>query len=457
MNFTRIEFWICFSVICVIYQLIPSSKRKVLLLLASYGFYGSWDVRFISIIFLSTITDYFCGPMAASQIQKKSRLGLSLSLFINLGLLCFFKYISQTIQYLDGRFDLGLPVYEGIFEWGLPIGISFYTFQTLSYTIDCYKKKIKPERNFFSFALYVSFFPQLLAGPIERPGKLIPQINNLSKISLTGIQKAIPLLVWGLYKKLFVADNLYSIVKTIFLQPQLNIYEVALASFLVTLVVYCDFSAYSDLARGIARIFNVELCVNFRPFVYCVNPRQFWRCWHISLTTWIRDYVFIPLAFSGFGRRFRVITMFIPFVLIGIWHGPHVSWIVWGLTAAGFFIFFRDYLEKSFFDTPIINLILMFSMYCILGFLHEVRLFDTSKLFYMDFASFGEFFEVIKVISQYLLVFLIYEAFIFYGKDDDGPVAKWPLHWQGIFYGICCYGMFFRHNELSSNFVYFGF
>ena len=437
MSFVDIEFWICLVPICLIYQISPQRHRRKILLVSSYCFYGAWDVRFLSLIFLSTLTDYICGPLASSSKPKISRLAVSVSLFVNLGLLFTFKYLSAFVLYLNETFALKIPVYNGLLEWGLPIGISFYTFQTLSYTLDCYKKKIKPEKNFVTFSLYVSFFPQLLAGPIERPKRLIPQLHNLKKIRLSGLKSAMPLLFWGGYKKLFVADNIYPMVKTVFLQPQLNIYELILSSFFVTLVVYCDFSAYSDLARGIARIFNIDLCVNFRPFIFCRNTTEFWQNWHISLTSWIRDYVFIPLVRSPLGRNFRTVTIVVAFLIVGIWHGPQVSWLLWGGTAAAFFIFFRI-LEKSSFNFPFITMPFMYVMYVCLGFLHEVRFMDLSKFYHMDFQSFGEVLGILRVSAAYLVLFILYEAFIYYSKNEE-PVTLWSPSLQGVYYGICSF------------------
>ena len=370
-------------------------------------------------------------------------------------LLFVFKYLSTFIFYVNETFNTHLPIDEGFLSWGLPVGISFYTFQTLSYTIDCYRKKISPEKNFVTFSLYVSFFPQLLAGPIERPKRLIPQLQNLEKISLESIQRAMPLLFWGGFKKLYVADNIYPMVKTVFLQPQLNIYEVVLSGFFVTLVVYCDFSAYSDMARGMARIFNVDLSINFKPFIFCRNTREFWQNWHISLTSWVRDYIFMPLIRSSLGKKFKTITVIFTFLVMGFWHGPQVSWLLWGGVASGFFIFLRI-LEKSSFNFSFITIPLMYAMYVLLGFLHEVRFVDLSKLIDMDFNSFGEVLGILYVSIPYLIPFVLYEAFIHYGKKEV-PVVHWPVPLKGAYYGICSFCIFFKSSEVGTHFVYFGF
>lgn len=455
MSFVDIEFWICFIFVGGFYQITPEKHKRKILLVSSYCFYGAWDIRFLSLILLSTITDYICGPLAANSRTGVSRLGLSISLFVNLGLLFIFKYLTTFVLYLNEAFDVEIPIYNGLLSWGLPIGISFYTFQTLSYTLDCYRKKISPEKNFVTFSIYVSFFPQILAGPIERPKHLIPQFQNLKKISLDSIQKAMPLLFWGGFKKLYVADNIYPMVKTVFLQPQLNIYEVILSGFFVTLVVYCDFSAYSDLARGMARIFNIDLSINFKPFIFCRNTREFWQNWHITLTSWVRDYIFMPLVRSSMGRNFKGMTLVFAFLLMGFWHGPQFSWLLWGGVASGFFIFLRN-LEKSPLNFSFITMPLMYVMYVLLGLLHEIRFVDLSKFLDIDFNSFGEMSGILYVSMPYLVPFVLYEAFIHYGKKEE-PVIHWPVSLKGVYYGICSFCIFFKSSELGTRFVYFDF
>ena len=452
MLFTEIRFYFFLLLILFFYQIFPKKSKVYLLLLASYLFYALWDIRFISFLLISTLTDFICGQLATKDKTKKP--ALILSLFINLGLLFSFKYLKDFIRQINVLFDWNLPLYEGFFEWGFPIGISFYTFQTLSYTIDCYKGKFKPIKNFPLFALYVSFFPQLLAGPIERPSTLIPQLKNLDKIKGSNIKQALPIFFWAGFKKTFVAGNIYPMLQTIFLQPQLNIYEVFLASFLITLVVYCDFSAYSDFARATAKIINVDLNINFRPYIFCKNPEEFWQRWHISLTQWIRDYVFFPLVKTKTGRRHKILCFMLVFLAVGLWHGAEFTWIAWGWSAFFFFILFRQVIKKnSFLNTPFLTVPMMFLMYSSLGFFHEVRFLDLQKFSGMDFKSFGEFVGVLKAVAPYLIPFLVYEAFL--TKKQDAVSNSHPIL-QGAFYAMCVFGIFFEPGNLT-NFIYFGF
>lgn len=455
MLFTEIRFYLFLVLVFSFYQFFPKKHKGFLLLLASYIFYMFLDIRFISLLLISTLTDFVCGQLVTRK-DKIKKLALFFSLFINLGLLFSFKYLKELIKQINFFLDWNLPIYEGFLSGAFPIGISFYTFQTLSYTIDCYKEKFKPIKSFPLFALYVSFFPQLLAGPIERPSTLIPQLKKLEKIKWINIKQSIPIFFWAGFKKNFVAGNIYPMLQTVFLQPQLNLYEILLASFLITLVVYCDFSAYSDFARATAKIINVDLNVNFRPYIFSKNPEEFWKSWHLSLTEWIRDYVFFPLVRTKIGRRHTSSCFMVVFLLVGLWHGAEWTWLAWGLSAFYFFILFREVIKKSsFLNTSFLTVPLMFLMYILLGFFHELRFLELPKLTEMDIKSLGEFVGIIKAISPFLLPFLIYEFFIFKTKEQE-PILKASSFLKGIFYAMCVFGIFFQTNNLT-NFIYFGF
>ncbi len=454
MSFVDVRFWIVVIVLLLVYQVIGKSRRSILVLSFSYFFYASFDFRFLFIILLSTIVDYFCGIKMRGIRERASKKFLYLSLFVNLGLLFSFKYLGHIGHRVNQFFEIQLPVYSGIFEWVLPIGISFYTFQTLSYTFDRYRGQIEACRDFIQFANYVSFFPQLLAGPIERARQLIPQLSSFESIKKENVFLALPIIVWGIFKKVFIADNIYPVVKTIFIQPQLNIYEVVLASFLVTLVVYCDFSAYSDIARGLARIIGVEIMENFKPFIFCKNISEFWTKWHLSLTTWIRDYVFFPFRRSAIGRRLGAWSLGIPFFLVGIWHGPDVEWLYWGASASLLFVLSRS-LRTFSLQAPI-QLALLWVMYCLLGFFHEMRFFEVSKLANVDYASAGELIGISLRLLPFVLPLLFFEQQI---NRSSSP------HWYGgfssrvklLFWPVCLFGILFFRSDVTLTFVYFEF
>lgn len=318
--------------------IIPHKYRWMLLLVASYFFYMSWEPTYILLIVFSTTVDYFLSRyFISSENRLKAKRGLILTVMMNLGLLFAFKYydfFQSILQWIIERFG-------GSYTWRkssflLPVGISFYTFQTLSYSIDVYRKKIQPEKHFGKFALFVSFFPQLVAGPIERAGSLIPQLSNDRKfISSEKISHGAQLIVWGLFKKVVVADNLTVLVDHIYDHPQFqNGGALAFATILFTIHIYADFSGYTDIALGAAKLLGIELSENFKTPYFSQSINEFWKRWHITLSQWLRDYVYIPLGGNRKGKSRELINLFITFFLAGLWHGASITFAVWGLLHA---------------------------------------------------------------------------------------------------------------------------
>lgn len=338
MLFNSLTFIYFFLIVYAIYLVLEHKWQNHLLLAASYFFYGTWDPRFLLLLFLSTLIDYFCArSISTSTSQRHKKALLILSLTTNLGILGFFKYFNFFADSLTDFLNL-FGMNPGIItlEIILPVGISFYTFQTMSYSIDVYLGKLKPCRSFASFALYVSFFPQLIAGPIERAGSLIPQIENERSISAIQIREGIHLFIWGLYKKIFIADNLAIIVDASFQNySSLNALETWLAAYAFAFQLYCDFSGYSNMARGISKMMGFELMVNFRVPFFAVSLLDFWKRWHISLTTWLRDYVYTPHYFK---KKNLYMTTLLVFLLNGLWHGADWNFILmgvyWGTTVS---------------------------------------------------------------------------------------------------------------------------
>jgi D-alanyl-lipoteichoic acid acyltransferase DltB (MBOAT superfamily) len=307
---------------------------------ASYIFYGWWDYRFLGLIAFSSLIDYFVGlrlQKASSSKDRKILLGLSLA--VNLGLLGYFKYanffIESFIDFSSGVF--GLSPHISSLKIILPVGISFYTFQTLSYTIDVYRQRIKPTKSLLEFAAYVSFFPQLVAGPIERASQLLPQFKSLKKFTYEDGSKGMRLIVWGLFKKTVIADNCAPYVDEIFAtyteQPAAVL---LMGAMLFAFQIYGDFSGYSDIAIGTARLFGFRLMTNFRYPYFSRDVAEFWRRWHISLSTWFRDYLYIPLGGSRKNRAMTLRNVLIIFVVSGFWHGANWTFIVWGALHAAF-------------------------------------------------------------------------------------------------------------------------
>ena len=347
MVFNSWEFWLFFPAVYVVYLLLPRVMLQNLLLLsASYFFYASWNWRFLGLILASTAVDYLCGRGLDRFESPRTRKTLLLvSIVFNLSLLGIFKYFdffaSSLGQLLAG---LGLTVSLPHLQLILPVGISFYTFQTLSYTIDVYRRELPSTRNLLNFALYVAFFPQLVAGPIERAKRFLPQIESARSLTPEALTIGFWLICWGMWKKIVVADNLGIIVdRTFDFSADATAWVSYLAMVGFTFQIYCDFSAYTDIARGVSKLMGFELMRNFNLPFLALNPADFWRRWHISLSTWLRDYLYIPLGGNRGGRRTHYRNLMITMVLGGLWHGAAWNFVIWGIFHGALLIVHRWY------------------------------------------------------------------------------------------------------------------
>ena len=311
--------------------------RLRILIAASLIFYAAWSVPLVSLIVISAIVDYCAGralgreASAGQDDARRRKLILALSLTVNLGLLAYFKYANFFLDNVHEVFGLGEG---GWVDVVLPPGISFYTFQTMSYTIDVYRRKIRPTTSFLRFFLYVSFFPQLIAGPIERAGNLLVQFDHAAnqRFRVENLVGGGQLILWGLFKKVVIADHCGLLCDQIYADPSMfDGWSALIATYAFTLQIYCDFSAYSEIARGSARIFGVDLMVNFDQPYLTTNISAFWRRWHISLSNWFRDYVYIPLGGSKKGKTRTLVNLTITMFLSGLWHGAAWTFVVWGL------------------------------------------------------------------------------------------------------------------------------
>lgn len=337
MLFNSLPFLIFFPCVFVLYYALPFRFRKYMLLAASYYFYMCWKPEFIVLILFSTLVDYFCGLGMARYPGRKKWL-LALSLTMNLGLLFFFKYLNffgETLTALCRA--VSIPFSAPALNIILPVGISFYTFQTLSYTLDVYRGRLEPERDFVTFALFVSFFPQLVAGPIEKASNLLPQLKEEHRFTYENASWGAKLMAWGFFKKMVVADQLaVLLVDPMYQNP--GSYEggiLVLATCAFAFQIYCDFGGYSDIARGCARMMGVRLMVNFKsPYFFSHSIGNYWQRNHISLSQWFTEYVYIPLGGSRKGRLKQYWFTTITFFLSGLWHGAEWSFVVWGLLQA---------------------------------------------------------------------------------------------------------------------------
>ena len=345
MLFNSIEFLLFLPIVFVLYWFVFNKNLKhqnLLILVSSYVFYGWWDYRFLSLIVLSTIVDYVIGLNISSQSSlKNKKILLWCSVLFNLGVLGFFKYSNFFIEsWIDLFSSIGYDI-KSVWTLNiiLPVGISFYTFQTMSYTIDIYRKQLKPTKDFISFASFVSFFPQLVAGPIERATNLLPQILNRREFKYEQGAQGLRLILWGMFKKVMIADSLAPIVNDIFGNYQdFGGGTLWLGAIYFSFQIYCDFSGYSDIAIGTSKLFGFELMTNFNFPYFSRNIGEFWRRWHISLSTWFRDYLYIPLGGSKKGKWKSLGNIFIIFLISGFWHGANWTFIIWGLFHAILFI-----------------------------------------------------------------------------------------------------------------------
>lgn len=344
MLFNSIEFFLFLPIVFCLYWFVFKKSLKIqniLLLVASYVFYGWWDYRFLSLILFSTLIDYWVGrQLEISEDNKKRKQLLAISLLVNLGLLGVFKYYNFFIEsWIDAWAMAGVTMHASTLKIILPVGISFYTFQTLSYSIDVYRKKLKATSNFVSFAAYVSFFPQLVAGPIERATNLLPQFYKKRVFTYENGVVGMRLILYGLFKKMVIADNFAPFVDDIFNNhASYSGVILVLGAVLFAVQIYTDFSGYSDIAIGTARLFGFNLMLNFKHPYFSRNIGEFWRRWHISLSTWFRDYLYIPLGGSRGSKLMQLRNVMIIFLVSGFWHGANWTFIIWGALHALLFI-----------------------------------------------------------------------------------------------------------------------
>ena len=334
MIFNSFEFAVFFVAVLALYWTLPSRFQNPLLLVASYVFYAAWDWRFLGLIWLSTLVDFAVARRIDSEtVGERRRRLLWLSIAVNLGVLGLFKYAGFFVDSFAGLVEgLGLAANRPFLEIVLPVGISFYTFQTLGYTIDVYKRRIPAEPSLLAFGVYVAFFPQLVAGPIERASRLLPQLRAPRDTPQPGtIREGLALILLGLFRKVVIADGLAPIVNETFAGAE-TASGVALlvAVYAFSLQIYGDFAGYSAIARGTARLLGVELMENFRQPYLATNISHFWRTWHISLSTWLRDYLYIPLGGNRDGSRRTYRNLAITMLLGGLWHGAAWTFVVWG-------------------------------------------------------------------------------------------------------------------------------
>ncbi len=453
-------------------------QRNALLLVASYFFYGSWDWRFLSLIILSTVVDYYCGKrIAMSSAARHRRAFLIVSLIVNLGILGFFKYFGFFVtSFIDLMSVLGIHANYYTLSIILPVGISFYTFQTLSYTIDIYYKKLEPTNSLLNFATFVAFFPQLVAGPIERAKKLLPQIESPTSFGPQQFREGVFLILWGLFKKTLIADRLSVYVDMVFASPgDFTGLQCVVAVLFFAIQIYCDFSGYSDIARGLAKTMGIELMVNFNTPYFSTSIREFWQRWHISLSTWFRDYLYIPLGGSRRGDFFTKRNILIIFLVSGLWHGAAYTFVVWGfLHGLGHIMDPHHHLrEKGEFESSLwLNTLgLLWTLLfvnCAWVFFRAESLSDAMTIFDNIFKTFSQntliFSEVVIgmsntefILSLYVIAILFLSDYFFKDRGVEKVTNSMPVIFRWSYSWFLLLNLILLAPSDSGSFIYFQF
>nr|WP_106794984.1 MBOAT family O-acyltransferase [Aquimarina sp. Aq78] len=483
MLFNSLDFFIFLPVVFVLYWFIFYKKiqiQNLFILLASYIFYGLWDWRFLFLILASTLVDFFIGQtIYANDSTVKRKAWLWVSVIFNIGLLGFFKYYNFFIgSWVDFLSVFG---YELKSTWTLqiilPVGISFYTFQTMSYSLDIYYKRLTPTKNFIAFATFVSFFPQLVAGPIERASNLLSQITTKRIFNYAQCTEGLRLILWGLFKKVVIADSIAPIVDDIFLNySDYSASTLILGVSLFSFQVYGDFSGYSDIAIGTAKLFGIELMSNFKFPTFSRNVAEYWQRWHVSLSTWFRHYVYIPLGGSRVSKLKSVRNIIIIFLVSGFWHGANWTFIVWGAIHAALYIpvFLmgrnRIYMntvvaENRWFPslTEILQILLTFSLVTFSRvFFRSESITDAFGFLEQMYSNFS--YETYQHPLGYRMIdyFILLGLFILYEfrirRDERSPFKFKSRIVRFVAYTLVILGMLlFFDDNIDRSFIYFQF
>ncbi|MBE7442335.1 MAG: MBOAT family protein [Flavobacteriales bacterium] len=478
MLFNSINFAIFLPIVFILYWFVTNKNLKLqnaLLLVASYFFYACWDWRFMFLLMFSTLLDYFTGlKMQDAENQKGKRFWFWLSVIVNLGFLGVFKYYNFFVEsFAEAVSHIGLQVNPWTLSIILPVGISFYTFHGLSYVIDIYKDRIKAERNFVDYAVFVSFFPLLVAGPIERATHLLPQIKKQRTFDYTKAVDGLRQILWGLFKKIVIADNCAEFANQIFNNStEMSGSTLVLGAIFFTFQIYGDFSGYSDIALGTARLFGIELLRNFAFPYFSRDIAEFWRRWHISLSSWFKDYLYIPLGGSKGGNWMRIRNTFIIFVLSGFWHGANWTFLVWGALNALFIMpsiilkTNRTNLETVAQGKLLPTIKEFFQMVVTFGLAVFAWIFFRAEnighaVSYISEIFSKSLFSIPSIRPHFLILLIIIFMIIeWLGREEEYAIAKFGVKWRrplryAMYYTIIAAIFWFAGKE--QQFIYFQF
>lgn len=478
MVFTTATFLVFLAVVFCLYWALGDRRwQNILLVIAGYAFYAWWDYRYCILMIISTLVDYYCGIGCSKPKTKK--LCLLISLISNLGMLGVFKYFNFFQDSFIAAFDrLGVGLDPIPWSYALPVGISFYTFQTLSYTIDIYRDKLKPHTNFIDYAAYVCFFPQLVAGPIERASSLLPQFGVNRKFDPDLARDGLRQILWGFFKKMVIADRCGTIVNEIYENPgNFDSSYLWLAAIGFSFQIYCDFSAYSDIAIGTARLFGFSLTRNFANPYFSQDFVEFWRRWHITLSTWFRDYVYIPLGGNRVGPTRQWVNVLIVFTVSGLWHGAGWNFVIWG-AIHGFLVAVSSRLRAkplTLEDVPlgagipsilaIIRCLFVFAISCLAWVFFRIEgnfelAMDIVRRMTIGFETHTVTLSssgILSILKKLMPVFLLVE---FLTRDKQHPlqaVVSWPRPLRWIVYLVLIWLIMYYMPDASGEFVYFQF
>ena len=460
-------------VIPVFYALKNKQSKNLFLLIASYIFYGYWDWRFCLLLAASTIIDFSIGKILYKTTEEKKRKGLlALSLFANLGILCFFKYFNffvDSFQSISENFGFN-PDYLHL-NIIIPVGISFYTFQTLSYTIDIYRKRLEPNNNLIDFSLFVAFFPQLVAGPIERAKALLPQISRHLKPSKTQIQQGMVLIVTGLFRKVIIGDTAGRFVDHMFGNMELyTSAELLCALVLFSIQIYADFSGYTHIARGTAKLLGIELVKNFEQPYLSRNITEFWRRWHISLSSWLKDYLYFSLGGNRIGKFRTYMNLMVTMLLGGLWHGASWNFVIWGGLHGVYLVTHKlllngrkiqiDRVRSITFGT-LFKIAFTYTLVTVTWLFFRSTSWDTTELYFwkmVHWESSSNTYTFIRITFFYVLITLMIDFFEYkYGKHSFLLNIKSKALLYGVLFALFIVTLIYMFQADPLPFIYFQF
>jgi len=466
MLFNTPTFFLFFITVISIFYLAKKKHKKIILVASSYAFYSFWDWRFLFLILISTFVDYFIGnKIFKTNGNRFRKLYLSISIATNIGILGFFKYYNFFVESFANL--LGYESTPFTLNIILPVGISFYTFQTLSYTIDIYNNKFRPAKSLLDFSNFVAFFPQLVAGPIERARYLLPQIEDCKGANKKQIVSGFILLFFGYVKKVLISDNIAPIIDTYFKNfTELDSIYLLSALLLFSIQIYFDFSGYSDIARGLAKLIGIDLMINFSQPYFSISPSEFWKRWHISLSTWLRDYIYIPMGGNRKSFIRTLLNLMITMLLGGLWHGASWNFILWGALHGFYLVLHKIFVKIKIFQLNATKYILpkILIFYVLILFtwipfrtpdLESSILFFEKIVFWTGGVDIGEL-----LFLSFIFLLLFFIDYPLYRDKGNLFFRKFPIWFIGVVVTLGVFGIIFSMVIQSSStrpFIYFQF